>query len=899
MRVERIRVEAFGRLRGLDTGEEALPPLVVVHGPNEAGKTTFFHLLTSILYGFYPASRDTHPYAPWDGTDIAAEAVLRLAGGERLDVRRRLMSSPGGRLVTDAGEEDLRNRTLPCAEHVPRQVFTQVYALTLAELARLGGESWAAVQDRMVSAMGASDLRPAREVAAELEREAGELWRPHRRGRQRVREMKERLAELRRRREAALERDGRLRETVAEARDASRELREAREERAACRTYVERYRSLLPIRAQLARIVALEEEAGDPADLEGLPPDPSSELDALEARLRGIEESLARVRHESREPRSRVEAYGGAEEHLVRRGERIRALAARAAGLDAERTRVGQLTQEIRDIERRAGTLAPELFRVPWDEVDRPTLLAVPLSDVRDAARSYRAAREERRAAEEGLRIAGGASGEGLRPPPLPIGAALLVLGAAALLWGLLAGSAAAAAVAALALAAAAALLVRRADLLRAGGEVQRARDRLAAARDAEEAARLRLLAPLEGLPLRDGLRERPDSELVSSLERLQELVRDHEDRGFALRECERRLGALGAELAQVGTELRIELPPGPAAAAHVLQSRLRQAETRNEAAAGARRELERLTRELRRLEEERERLLFQRDELWERVRRLGEGDGERGLRHARARGEALRLARKLREELDRSHPDLEEITAKIRSAEAAGEAWTVDEEALAARRAREEELTDRIEALARRLEALEKDAERIREKETPDQVEGESLALREEVEAAARERDRRWLLARLLREADRRFREEHQPDVIRRAGAHLAAVTGGRYGRILVGEGEQEGTFLLRGPGYPGAVPVGEPISTGTREQAYLALRLAIVDHLDRSGERLPLFMDEALVNWDPARRDRGLDLLGRVAEHRQVFLFTCHPDIVDGVRARGAGVVRLEATG
>ena len=46
--------------------------------------------------------------------------------------------------------------------------------------------------------------------------------------------------------------------------------------------------------------------------------------------------------------------------------------------------------------------------------------------------------------------------------------------------------------------------------------------------------------------------------------------------------------------------------------------------------------------------------------------------------------------------------------------------------------------------------------------------MDGEILLLEEELADARRERDRRWLLARVVREAERRFREEHQPDVTR-----------------------------------------------------------------------------------------------------------------------------------
>ncbi|MBT8337817.1 MAG: hypothetical protein KJO11_14525, partial [Gemmatimonadetes bacterium] len=99
-----------------------------------------------------------------------------------------------------------------------------------------------------------------------------------------------------------------------------------------------------------------------------------------------------------------------------------------------------------------------------------------------------------------------------------------------------------------------------------------------------------------------------------------------------------------------------------------------------------------------------------------------------------------------------------------------------------------------------------------------------------------------------------------------------------------------------VSGPALDGPREVAEPLSTGTREQVYLALRLALVAHLDEGGERLPLFFDEVFVNWDPERRERGLDLLVRTAAERQVFLFTCHPDWADRAVARGATRWRLD---
>jgi uncharacterized protein YhaN len=93
--------------------------------------------------------------------------------------------------------------------------------------------------------------------------------------------------------------------------------------------------------------------------------------------------------------------------------------------------------------------------------------------------------------------------------------------------------------------------------------------------------------------------------------------------------------------------------------------------------------------------------------------------------------------------------------------------------------------------------------------------------------------------------------------------------------------------------------VALAAPVSTGTLEQAYLSLRLAIVDHLDRGGERLPLFVDEVFVNWDSDRRARGLEVIAGLSALRQIFVFTCHPSVADELRARGGRLVTLGAGG
>jgi uncharacterized protein YhaN len=85
--------------------------------------------------------------------------------------------------------------------------------------------------------------------------------------------------------------------------------------------------------------------------------------------------------------------------------------------------------------------------------------------------------------------------------------------------------------------------------------------------------------------------------------------------------------------------------------------------------------------------------------------------------------------------------------------------------------------------------------------------------------------------------------------------------------------------------------VPVAPPLSRGTLEQIYVALRLALIDEID--PERLlPLYLDEALVNWDDDRVDGLLPLLAAL-QGRQALVATCHPELAARLGALGAAVI------
>lgn len=895
MRIERVRCAAFGSLSDFDTGSDALPGLVVVVGPNEAGKSTFFEVLVSLLYGFRPASRDTHPYAPRAGGEIDIDACVTLDGGQAWHVHRRLLTAPQGHLERNGDQADLKNRPLPALSHVDRRVFRHVYALTLAELTALETETWNQIQDRLIGAMGARDLVPLRKAVESLEQEAGALWRPTRHGNQRIREVDARVLENLSRRQNALERDLELRRLTQEAATAATDLKAARERREHRRLALENARRLQPIRLHVQRIEELEKRAGPPEDLDGLPSAPGDRIAEARGACEELETRLATLNQDRIPPQALVDAYGEAQRGIVGVRDAVTRVVAAAAAMEPEWLRLGALEQEIQDLERRRQPLARELVTVPASQLDAETLLRLRTAEVRDRVRAFSRAREESERLE--VRIAAGEQGRA-SSAMLAGGGVGLVGGLGLLAWGSFSGQGALVVAGAALLSAALGVMghwwwMRRPDGRAAGGEGEVGPSSDARNREREALDSIRTL--LADLPIHEEILRDPTTDVASALVRLQELTGDLTARQTNIDDIRSRMTDLDVEARGLGDRLGVVLPPDTAGASQALDRALGQANEARREAEAAERELERLDRESVRwkadLEGNRERLCA----LEAVLRTLADGDLTAGLKEAETRIEARNRATQIMDELRRAHPDFDDVLVRIRKAEESGEDWTLDSDALVEAATELEELTERIEELGKRSVTLEHEVAQLERQPTIDQVDGEGVALQEELAWLRRSRDRTVVLARILREADRLFREEHQPDVIRRAGDYLERITGGRYDRLSGGEADIGAEFMLHGPDLPDPVTVDETTSTGTREQVYLALRLAIVDHLDRDQERLPLLLDEVFVNWDEARRTRGLDLVVEIARTRQVFLCTCHEAWAAELETQGARLVRL----
>lgn len=159
-----------------------------------------------------------------------------------------------------------------------------------------------------------------------------------------------------------------------------------------------------------------------------------------------------------------------------------------------------------------------------------------------------------------------------------------------------------------------------------------------------------------------------------------------------------------------------------------------------------------------------------------------------------------------------------------------------------------------------------------------------EELSRRRSVLSADLDRYMPLIYARhVLRSAVSRFEKENQPAMIAKVSQLLSLMTDGKYSQFdRTGSGKQN--ILIRR--HDGVELTPDQLSTGTREQLYLSIRLAYVLDYCEKHEPLPIVVDDVLVNFDDDRARQTLRALLSISEHTQVLFFTCHNHMVDLAR-------------
>lgn len=129
-----------------------------------------------------------------------------------------------------------------------------------------------------------------------------------------------------------------------------------------------------------------------------------------------------------------------------------------------------------------------------------------------------------------------------------------------------------------------------------------------------------------------------------------------------------------------------------------------------------------------------------------------------------------------------------------------------------------------------------------------------------------------------LLQQARDVHERDRQPQVIQAADEYLGIMVKERYKLV---SSMDEDAIQLEGKDLKRKTE--SHWSSGLSDQTYLATRLGMATQFGKQSEPLPLILDDVLVRFDPKRRRSAMDALLTAAGEQQVFLFSCHPGVID----------------
>ncbi|MDI6691715.1 MAG: AAA family ATPase [Anaerosomatales bacterium] len=244
-----------------------------------------------------------------------------------------------------------------------------------------------------------------------------------------------------------------------------------------------------------------------------------------------------------------------------------------------------------------------------------------------------------------------------------------------------------------------------------------------------------------------------------------------------------------------------------------------------------------------------------------------------------RLREEAEAEARAVFERYERAYASADGLRSLLEEAQRAERALVARREEVAAERSR---LEERLRSIASDEQAAE--------------AHFEEAGLAEQIEGSVEQYAVAALGVKLLEMARERYERERQPDVIKAAERIFRDVTGDQYQRVVA-------------PLDAGRIEVLDEraaskdtakLSKGTAEALYLALRLGLVSRLDGVGPGLPMLIDDVLANFDAERLEGAVKAIAELATKRQVVYFTCHDAIAGMLTEAGPeGTVRVDLPG
>lgn len=887
MKIRKIKAESFGCLKNFES-PQIDKSLVVVLGDNEAGKSTLFKLISTIFYGWSPVS--DNPYVPWDGQWAGCEAELTDESGLEFNVYRKLRSKPEGSLLIKEKKLDIGNRALDQLGFLPLKIFNDIYALSVDKLCFPDEDAWKGLQDELLGGQYRSMLYPVSLIKERLYNDASALWRPNNVGKPKEKLLHEEYRKLKQRLVEARENEKTMYRIEAQIEDINHEIDRTFIRKINIIKFLDRFERLYPVQKKLKKINELMNKASDIKNFEHIQGNVLEILNELGSKKQSMEAEYTEINELRKDFECKINLYTPADRAIYVKKDNISLISRSYSQIEYDISNSTDLNIEIERQTSKLKYRAGDFLIGGWKDSTASILESIDEVELRESIKAFKDS--DSKYQEHNARLTGLKGKKGKReifPMFLIIPTIISLLGIAGTA---LYGNSVTGFISGLLLVFGLCIFLMY-FILKSNGfnasEYRDAENKLNKAREEKNNKADIVKDVLKGLPASSQRMETPDESLLLDINKLKELLYNVEEniekRNVISRRIREKNRAKDLLLEACGIEGSADILKD----INMLENYLRAAEEHFRTGSNASLRLDELDKRLSDIEKDLSCINENEQNILNDLSRLNGNSIKEKVDSLMERRNYLKWALTMKEELNHDYQDMEDIKAEIASYEKAYDGIKFDDDKTAEAKAEREQIDLTLNELNKKIGSLKSELEHRQENERVDDLEGQIACINQERESLALKSDRLMLLRNVLNEADRVFREENQPDVLQRAGKYIELITAGRYNRILLSDGDSSELLVKSNYRDEFLYIEKQRLSRGTREQIYLALRLALADHLDSENESLPLFLDEVLINWDEIRVENGLKLLNEISQKRQVFLFTCHKNlakILEGYR-------------
>ncbi|NMA94681.1 MAG: AAA family ATPase [Clostridiales bacterium] len=879
MKFNRFLIDAFGCIEDWES-PKIEQDIIIIKGQNESGKSTLFKAIETLFYGFSPATAANNPYVPWGTSEADCKCFIDLNETDTIHIGRRLLSRPSGFIKDHNGSENLANRPLPMADHITRQIFKEVYALTADELNLPGRLLWEKIEDQILTGQYYSFIRPTGEVTKGLIDETKSLWRPDKRGKPSSRELEEKILSLRSDLTYALKNDENLyilEEKILAKQD---EIHKLSQERISISAYMSWCEDILPIKKMEDDLHRILKDIGDVDVVQELPSDIEARLKQIESEIIECTDNIEMNRTEITKLEEIIENYSKTDINILKSGEDIDSLVRSYGQIASSIDRLENLTRQRDGTSTIIKNEGNRLIIGGWKDAYAEPIGKIDEASLRRYVSDYKDIKSRIESAKAYTHLLPQKTYGKLDPSRLiPGGIVFTLLGIIGIIpddtFIRFAG------IISLGIGVLSFFIAWAAKKDNRDKEVSRGikHGDIDSLEDERKRVHDKLYNTILGVPFASLDETTADESLIMDVNTLKRHIDDLENINYDIEYIEDEIETYSLKAKKVAKGCMLALSGDLLANIDILNKALEESKDKRRRKAESKEKRQALETDNQKLKDRLKELEDLKNSKLLKLDMFPGNNLKERIKEFLRRKDLYLEAEQIKKQLDRDRRKLPDNCFEDKDKwyiEGDGDDHVFDYEKLESAKARLDEIDEKLNELNKTLGEYNKDLEYCKEKQSANEIKGEIDSLQEELEDVCIQRDRLTLLKNIIEAADKKLKEEHQPDILKRASNYFKIITDNKYSRISLADDNSETIYVSeRDNPYP--IEVSETISRGTKEQIYLSLRLAMMDHLDEEY-RMPAFLDEVFINWDGMRIQNSFELLKEISRKRQIFIFTCH---------------------